>query len=81
VQGQNGVIDRPAIYESLRFLKIYLCSQSGNESLPSNAAHIGIVLNHRLDQERSVIQQYIQREVFQAAMPGSRNAELRLFRT
>jgi hypothetical protein len=54
----------PAIWKSFqtksRFLKIYLCSKPGNKSLPSNPAHISIVLNHRLDQEWSVKQQYVE---------------------
>ena len=28
--------------------------------MPSNPTHIGIVLNHRLDQERTIKQQYVE---------------------
>jgi len=34
-------------------LKVHLRPKSGNESVPSNPAHIGIVLNHRLNQQGS----------------------------
>src|SRR5258708_18356355 len=51
-------------------LKIYLRSKPGNDSTPSNAAHIGIILNNRLDQERSVIQQYVQLDAV-LSLPGN----------
>src|SRR5882757_3843585 len=38
--------------------------------MPSNAAHIGVVLYDRLDQERSVIQQYIQLDAV-LGLPGN----------
>ena len=65
-------------------LKIYLRSKPGNDSMPSNAAHIGIILNNRLDQERSVIQQYVQLDAV-LGLPGNHarweEMELRLFLT
>ncbi len=51
-------------------LKIYLRSKPGNDSMPSNAAHIGIILDNRLDQERSVIQQYVQLDAM-LGLPGN----------
>jgi hypothetical protein len=41
------------------FLKIYPRSKPGDDSLSSNPARIGIVLNHRLDQEWSIVQQHV----------------------
>ena len=59
-------------------LKINLRSKPGNDSTPSNAAHIGIILNNRLDQERSVIQQYVQLDAV-LGLPGNhaRREEIR----
>jgi hypothetical protein len=41
------------------FLKIYLRSKPGDDGVSSNPAYIGIVLNHRLDQEWSIVQQHV----------------------
>ena len=38
--------------------------------MPSNAVHIGIVLDDRLDQERPVIQQYIELDAV-LGLPGN----------
>src|SRR5258708_24309959 len=51
-------------------LKIYFRSKPGNDSTPSNAAHIGIILSNRLDQQRFVIQQYIQLDAA-LGLPGN----------
>jgi hypothetical protein len=64
---------------SIFLLKLYLRPKPRNDSLPSNAAHIGIILNDRLEQERSVVQQHIQLDTVLAAMPAGRKSELRLF--
>jgi Malic enzyme, NAD binding domain len=41
-------------------LQLQLRPESSNKSAPSNSAHIGIVLNHRLDQEGSRKHQYVE---------------------
>jgi hypothetical protein len=34
---------------TFRFSKIYLCPEPGYESVPADPAHIGVVLEHRLE--------------------------------
>src|SRR5713226_3038451 len=53
------LIERPPL-PSIRSLKHYLRPEPGNESAPSNPAHISIVLNHRLDQEGSIKHQNVE---------------------
>ena len=66
-RGTHSTVPRNSIF----LLKIYLRSKPGNDSMPSNAVHIGIVLDDRLDQERSVIQQYIELDAV-LGLPGNR---------
>ena len=56
--------------DELPLLKIYLCSKLGNDGMPSNSAHISLVLNHRLDQEWSITQQYVELNAV-LGLPGS----------
>src|SRR5258707_12081514 len=59
-----------SLQTNARILKIYFCSKPGNESMPANPAHIGIVLNHRLDKERPIKQQYVELNAV-LGLPGS----------
>jgi hypothetical protein len=56
----RGPVDRAPPLPSIRSLKHYLRPEPGNESAPSNPAHISIVLNHRLDQEGSIKHQNVE---------------------
>src|SRR5258707_15711399 len=61
----------PCLPVAARFrLKGYLYSEPNNESISANSAHIGVVLEHRLDRERPIAQQDVELKAV-LGLPGS----------